>query len=181
MTGVTGVSGATAVSGGVRNLRELLPEFDGMDHTFWRWRQQLQLLRHSYQLDENSTRILIRSRLKERALSWFYSRAEYLTLSMEELLQEMERMFDMRPGKLALRREFESRVWRGNESFCDYYHDKMILANRISIAGDEILDYLIEGVMDQRLQDQACLMNYRTEAELLKAFEKIRPVGRSIN
>lgn len=84
-------------------------------------------------------------------------------------------MFDLRPGKLALRREFESRVWRGGEPFCDYYHDKMILANRIPIAEDEILDYLIEGVMDQRLQNQARMMNYRTGTELLKAFEKVRP------
>lgn len=127
-----------SVSGGVRNLKELLPEFDGTDNAFWRWRQQLQLLRRSYHLDDNSMRILISSRLKGRALSWFYSRAEYLLLSAEELLNEMEQMFDLRPGKLALRREFESRIWKGGESFGDYYYDKMILANRIPILANRI-------------------------------------------
>lgn len=134
-------SGGASIDGGVRGVKELLPEFDGTDNAFWKWRQQLQLIRHTYHLDENSTRILISSRLRGRALAWFHSRAEYLTLSVEELLQEMARMFDLRPGKLALRKEFESRVWKGGELFCNYYHDKMILANRIPIAEDEIVDY----------------------------------------
>jgi len=51
----------------------------------------------------------------------------------------------------------------------------MILANhRIPIAEDEILDYLIEGVTNRRLRDQAHLMNYHTGADLLKAFEKVQ-------
>lgn len=95
-------------------------------------------------------------------------------MTIEELLQEMDQMFDLRPGKLALRREFESWTWKGGEPFCDYYHDKMILVNRIPVAEDEIIDYLIEGVPDQRLQNQARLMSYRTGAQLLKAFEKVQ-------
>lgn len=124
--------------------------------------------------------MLISARLKGRALSWFHSRAEYLTLNIKELLEKMEQMFDLRPGKLALRKEFESRVWEGGESFCEYFHDKMILANRIPIAEDEILGYLLEGVADRRLQNQVRMMNYKTGAELLRAFEKVQPEeGRS--
>lgn len=119
-------------------------------------------------------RTLISSCLKGRALSWFYSRAEYLTLNIEELLKKMEQIFDLHPGKLTLRRKFESRIWRKGEPFYDYYHDKIVLANRIPIAKDEILDYIIEGVTDQRLQDHARMMNYQTRAELLKAL-KVQP------
>ncbi|XP_025265893.1 uncharacterized protein LOC112638423 [Camponotus floridanus] len=162
---------------GVRGIKELLPEFDAADGTFWRWRQQLELLRRTYQLDDNSTRVLIGSRLRGRALSWFYSRAEHVTLGLEDLLREMESMFDLRPGKLSLRREFEARVWKGDEQFCDYYHEKVILANRIPIAEDELLDYIIEGVTDPRLQSQARLMNFRSGGELLGAFEKVARVN----
>lgn len=167
-------SGDSGSLGGARNLKELLPEFSGTENDFWRWRQQLRLLKDSYHLDENSTRVLISSRLRGRALSWFHSKAEYLTLSTEDLLNEMKQMFDVRVSKLTLRKEFEARIWKGGESFCDYYHDKMILAGRIPIGGDEIVDYLMEGIADQRLQSQARLMNYRTSTELLKAFEKVR-------
>lgn len=45
----------------VRSLRELLSEFDATNN---RWRHQLKLLRNSYQLDDNSIKILISSRLK---------------------------------------------------------------------------------------------------------------------
>lgn len=100
-------------------------------------------------MNENSTRILISSRLKGRALSWFHSKVEYLTLDMEGLLKEMEQMFDLCPGRLTLRKEFEARIWRKGESFGDYYHDKIILVIRIPIAEDEILDYIVEGVTDQ--------------------------------
>lgn len=93
--------------GGIRGIKELLPEFDATNGTFWKWKQQLALLTHTYQLDENSARVLIGSRLKGRALSWFYSKPEYITMISEDLLREMESMFDLRPGKLSLRREFE--------------------------------------------------------------------------
>lgn len=49
----------------------------------------------------------------------------------------------------------------------------MILANRVPIAEDELLDYIIEGITDPRLQSQALLMNFQSGAALLKAFEKI--------
>ncbi|XP_018377468.1 PREDICTED: LOW QUALITY PROTEIN: uncharacterized protein K02A2.6-like [Trachymyrmex cornetzi] len=164
----------TSVAGGVRNLRDLLPEFDASDNTFWRWKKQLEFVRNSYMLDDSATKILISTRLKGRALNWFYSRAEYLTLSVEDLLQEMVQMFDSRPSKLTLRKEFEARVWKTEESFCDYYHEKVILANRVPIAEDELLDYVIEGISDMRLQNQTRIMNFQTGTELLKAFEKIR-------
>jgi len=106
-------------------------------------------------------------------LTWFYSRTEHLTLSVEDLLKEMGQMFDSRPGKLTLRRKFETRLWRGDEPFCDYYHENVILANRIPVAEDELLDYLIEGISNTQLQNQARLMKFRSGAELLEAFESV--------
>lgn len=119
-------NGTIPTPGGIKNIKGLLPEFDGTDNAFWKWKQQLQLLIHSYHLDESSMRTLISSQLKGRALSWFYSIAEYLTLNLEELLKKMEQIFDLCPGKLTLRRKFESRIWRRGEPFCEYYHYKMI-------------------------------------------------------
>lgn len=60
-----------------------------------------------------------------------------------------------------------------NEPFCNYYHEKVILINRIPIADDELLDYLIEGITDVQLQNQARLIGFVSKTELLMAFEKI--------
>lgn len=49
----------------------------------------------------------------------------------------------------------------------------MILANRVPVAEDELLDYLIEGVMDVRLRNQARLMRFRSRVEMLEAFESV--------
>lgn len=57
-------------------------------------------------------------------------------------------MFDLRPNKLEMRKQFEDRTWQNNESFCDYYHDKMIMTTRIPIDDGEIVDYLIDGIPD---------------------------------
>lgn len=147
----TAATSPVLATGGIRGIKELLPEFDATDNTFWRWRQQLELLRNFYGLDENSMRILITSRLKGVALTWFYSRAEHVILTVDDLLDKMKQIFDL--GKLSLCRNFESRVWKRDESFCDYYHDKVVLANRVPIVEDELLDYLIDGVTDENLHE----------------------------
>lgn len=163
---------AIAMSGSIGTVKDLLPTFDATDGTFWRWKCQLALLRGTYQLDDNSTSILISAKLGGKALSWFHSRPEYLTLNIEALQKEME-MFDQKQSKLSLRKEFEARVWKRNEPFSNYFHEKLILANRIPVAEDELLDYVIEGITDVQLQNQARIMNFRSKTDLLKAFEKI--------
>lgn len=82
-------------------------------------------------------------------------------------------MFKHRPSKLALRKEFEQRMWQPGESFTEYYHDKIILANRISIDNDEIIDYILDGVPNPRLRDQTRLQQFKEMTELIEAFENI--------
>lgn len=135
----------------VRAIRDLLSEFDGSEGTFWKWEQQIQLLRVSYALDDAATRILISSKLKGRAFEWFHSKPSYLTLGIGDLLTAMREMFDLRQSKLSLRKKFEERTWQTNESFTSYFHDKVILANRVPIADDEVVDYVIDGIPDHGL------------------------------
>ncbi|XP_011879402.1 PREDICTED: uncharacterized protein LOC105568378, partial [Vollenhovia emeryi] len=117
----------------IRSLRDLLSEFDGTGNEFWKWKQQVELLRDTYGLDDNAMRMLISSKLKGKALSWFHSKPEHITSSTVDLLKKMKQMFDHRPSKMALRRDFERRVWQTGESFSEYYHSKVILANRVPI------------------------------------------------
>lgn len=150
-----------------------MPEFDATDNSFWRWRQQLELLRGSCHMDENAMRILITFRLKGFALTWFHLRTEHVTMAIDSLLEEMRQLFNLRPGKLSLRREFKARVWRGDEPFCDYYYDKVALANRLPIAEAELVDYVVERITDLNLRNQARLIGFQTKTALLRAFEKV--------
>lgn len=108
-----GSSGGRSVvsSMSIRAIGDLLSEFH-RDDTFWKWEKQIQLLRTIYNLDDNLMRVLMSSRLKDKALSWFHSKPDHLELSVDNLLNRMKEMFDLRPTKLTLRRNFERRTWQ---------------------------------------------------------------------
>lgn len=80
----------------------------------------------------------------------------------------MKNMFYHRVSKLALRKEFEERVWKRGESFNEYLHDKVILANKVPVEKD-----LVEGIPDPILRDQARIQRLNSKASLLEAFEKV--------
>jgi len=91
-----------------------------------------------------------------------------------ELVDHLRRMFDYRPTKIELRRRFEKRGWRNDESFSDYYYDKVILASKLSIDEDELIDCVIDGIPEIPLRNQARMHRFETKEDLLKAFEQIK-------
>lgn len=58
----------------IQIISALLSEFRGDCDNFETWKRQVELLRATYRLRENSTKILISLRLKDKALSWFQSK-----------------------------------------------------------------------------------------------------------
>lgn len=150
-----------------------MTEFNGAHDAFWRWEKQLQLLKNTYNLDDDSSRILLGIRLRGSALDWFHSKPEHLEMTLAQLLTEMRTMFDHRPTKLTLRRQFEGRQWKPSETFGEYFKEKLTFANRIDVPADELVDYIIEGIPDSLLQNQARIQNFTSKDALLKAFEKI--------
>lgn len=90
-------------------LGELLSEFTGSEGTFWNWQRQLELVRITYNLDDNSTCILISMKLKQRVLQWFHSKPEHLEIPMTELINQMKRIFD-RLMKMKLHRRRKAGV-----------------------------------------------------------------------
>lgn len=131
------------------------------------------MLQISYALDDAAARIVISTKLKGRAFEWFHSKPDHLTFSIENLLKAMKEMFDLRQSKLSLRKKFEERTWQTNESFTSYYHNKIILANRVPIEDDEVVDYVIDGIPDRNLQDQARIMQFESQLDLLIAFKRL--------
>lgn len=155
------------------SIAELLKTFDGTPRDYEAWEGQIKLLREVYHLDDNTAKILVGMRLKGRAYEWFHSKPEYLRLSFDELLRKLRRMFQFQQSKVTLRKKFEERSWNKAESIHEYVHDKIILGNKISVPDDEILEYVIEGIPDVQLRDQARIQLFNNVDALLQAFEKI--------
>lgn len=157
----------------IKIISELLSEYSGVDQDFARWEAQLQLLKNTYELNDNLVKVLIGLRLKGKALTWFHSKPELLGMTALEIIRELKAMYDHRPNKIDLRKQFEARTWQPGETFHDYYHDKIIKANRVPIPEDEILDYVIDGISDVHLRNHARMQSFTSAADMLQAFKKI--------
>lgn len=174
LTENSGTSSHTTISNiNLKAISDLLNDFTGSDNSFDSWFQKLEWIRENYSLNDHMLKILIPSKLKGRALDWFHSKPEHLSLSVNKLKEKMEIMFNQRPNKIALRRDFEKRKWLASEPFSDYYHDKVILANRVPVPEDEVINYIVDGIPDLRIRNQARMHCFKTTKDLLQAFKEI--------
>jgi len=137
------------------DLADLLSEFDGISSSFDTWEKQLKFLKATYHLDDNQTKILMGSKLKKRAFEWFHSKPEYIAMPFEELIKKFKAMFQRRESKAVLRKKFENRTWKRDETFHEYVHEKVILGNRVPVEQEEMLEHVIDGIPDIALRDQA--------------------------
>lgn len=135
-----------------QELKDLIGEFSGNNLDFDRWEKQVKKLLASYDLDDHKAKALVCSRLTGKALKWFHSRTDCVDLSYSDLLRELKKMYGQRPDLLTLRREFEARTWNAGETFADYLHDKVTLANRVPVSDAEIISYIVEGIPSPELR-----------------------------
>lgn len=154
-------------------IAELLATFDDTTGNYETWEKQLRLVKRTYKLDDEHTKILVGMRLKGRALEWLHSRPELIEVSMEALLCELKAMYDHRPSRVLLRKKFEERVWKKGEAFGEYVHQKIILGNLVPIDDEEVVEYIIDGIPDRILRDQARVSGLKTKTALLEAFERV--------
>lgn len=69
---------------------ELLATFDGTAGNYEIWERQLKLLKRTYKLDDEHTKVLVGIRLKGKVAEWLHSRPELIEVSMEALLCELK-------------------------------------------------------------------------------------------
>ncbi|KAK2578095.1 hypothetical protein KPH14_012234 [Odynerus spinipes] len=74
--------------------------------------------------DGDGMKVLICSRLRGRAVEWFHSKAEFIEMSFEGILEEMRKMYGQRVSRVTRKKEFEARIRKKGETFSEYVHDK---------------------------------------------------------
>lgn len=169
-----GGGGATAVShprSSLMAIADLLADFDGSGD-FNTWEKQVRLLKTTYRLNDEYAKILIGMRPKKKALEWFHSKPEFISMSFDGLVGELRMMFGYRQNKVVIRKNFETRIWKRDETFREYVHEKLILGNRVPIGADEIVHYVIDGIPDNVLCNQARMQQFVTTESLLRASKQ---------
>jgi len=66
------------------------------------------------------------------------------------------------------------KIWQSDESFQEYFYEKLILSNKINISQKELLEHLNDGIPDYALRNQEKMQRFSNTAELLHAFKKLQ-------
>ncbi|CAK9814696.1 Gag-Pol polyprotein [Anthophora quadrimaculata] len=159
---------------GVTTVAELLKCFDGKSEDFSSWAKQIQMLQATYRLEDEEVKILMGMRLRGKAQEWMQSRPEFIEMNVGQLLGRCKEMFHHRPSMVIVRQQFQERIWKRGEPFDEYFYDKIIKANRVPVEDQiELVEYLVEGIPDPVLRNQARMQCFNTPDALLRAFEKV--------
>lgn len=162
-----------------RQISDLVPEFRGVGDSIDEWFNRIRVINRVYSVEETVLKLIVIGKLRDSALKWFHSRSDNVFYSLDELMCEMKKIFDTRPNKLELRKQFEKRKWLPDEQFTNYYTDKVVLANKVPVNNEELVEYLIDGFDNSTLQSQARIQNFKTPEEVLNSFSRITKEDRN--
>ncbi|GJQ79226.1 hypothetical protein Trydic_g5470 [Trypoxylus dichotomus] len=76
------------------------------------------------------------------------------------LKSEMVKMFKSREDKITMMKNFKARRWKKSEKFATYFHEKVLLGNRIGLVEDDLINYIIDGM------DKLCLLAHYLQSAL---------------
>lgn len=91
-----------------------------------------------------------------------------------ELSKNLQAAFTVSINVYHLRKQLANRTWSGRERFEEYYQSKRIIAQKLNLPEEELVEYLVEGIEDQTLRNQARIRNFKTVNEMLQAFRSIQ-------
>ncbi|XP_067619868.1 uncharacterized protein [Eurosta solidaginis] len=84
-------------------MLKVLPEFDGKKSVDV-WLTQFENVCNAYTLSDNDKRILLLKKLKGKALQWMHSKPNFVTDSVDTLLDEMQDVLKSKDSKKLLRK-----------------------------------------------------------------------------
>lgn len=157
----------------IKDVSDLLNEYNGSGDDFERWKAEVNLLRDTYELDENAAKVLVGSKLRGKAADWYHSLVEHLATKVDRLLEQMDAMFNQPMSRLEKERLLENRMWEKGETFNDYCLAKVILGNKVPVAEEEMVKYIIDGIPSRALRNQARMHSFSTVIELTKGLRRI--------
>ncbi|XP_070072744.1 uncharacterized protein [Drosophila takahashii] len=156
----------------LNTVKELLPEYNG-DGNINEWLMVVKNVRDVFKVSDDVMRPLICSRLKGKANFWLLSRPSLLSGSIDLILAQLKIFFGTKDNVLEMRRKFENRKWQFGEKFAIYYFDKLTLAQNIAMSAHELVQYLIDGIQNVQLKNQAKLLRFAVPADVLVAFQDV--------
>ncbi|XP_017064178.1 uncharacterized protein LOC108103278 [Drosophila eugracilis] len=170
--GVQRNPGGNAAEMNLNTVRELLPEYNG-DGNINEWLMVVKNVRDVFKVSNDVMRPLICSRLKGKANFWLLSRPSLLAGSIDLILAKLKIFVGTKDNVLEMRRKFENSKLQFGEKFAIYFFDKLTLAQNIAMSVHELVQYLIDGIQNVQLKNQAKLLRFAVPADMLEAFQDV--------
>lgn len=154
----------------LNEISSVLPFFSGVsDENVDYFISVIQHTKTVFAVDDEIMKLVILKQLKGGAQIWSMS-MNLLSKEYGEVIEILKNTFATNENTYVLRKKLDMRKWRSNESFQEYSTEKRILAGPLKLEEEELIDYLIEGIPDQVLRNQARIAHFKTVADLTKAF-----------
>lgn len=119
-------------------------------------------------------KLIVLKHLKGNAQIWSMSQTDLMKMDLQEWFKKMEEFFLVKTSSIELYKQLESRKWRFGESFGEYCSEKQILALPLQLHESSLIEYLIEGIPDLQLRNQARIRNFSRVADIKNAFAFIK-------
>lgn len=155
-------------------LSAILPTFSGNYHEdVNHFLKILNNTKQVLQVNEFTMKLVLIKQLKQKAQTWLFSKADFMLKSYQDLCQELQAVFDV-SNVYQLRTQLAKRTWSGRENFEEYYQSKRIFAQKLNLPEEEFVQYLVEGIEDQTLRNQARIRNFKNVNDVIQAFRLIQ-------
>lgn len=164
----------------LKDVATLIPKFTGSAEddvsTFIR---RLESIERMYSMQQNVLMLAVVAKLEGRAMKWYHSKPEHVEMSFVQFKNALKRMFTCKEDTVTLFRRFESRKLGKSEHFSDYFNEKITLGNKLNLAEEEIITYVIEGFNNPALQVQAKMREFEDLESLLRVMTSITNAERN--
>ena len=157
-----------------KNALEFVPEFDPDLMEFEFWKNSIKAATDCYQIVESDRKLIVHRKIMGRAKTWLQSDHANLFLSSDALLDKMAALFSLAVRKSDSRRRLQERKWSSIEPFTKYCQEKIILANKLKLENEELVDEIIAGVGDVQLEDHLRMMNFADPMAMMAACKDVK-------
>ena len=156
-------------------LNNVLPEFSGNDNeSVQNFRTVVEHFQALVPADEMIWKLALFQKVKGKAREWLYAQPNFAVMTTNEILANLTTIFGIQESRFEKMEKFRRRRWKHEENFVAYYQSKITLATSLNLSPLETVDYLIEGIPDNRLRNQAKMHNFQNPLQLVESFKKIR-------
>jgi len=140
------------------------------------WLISVEQIKELHRWSDNAAIHFAVAKLKGSARIWWNNLSEK-RLSWEDFHQQVLEAFPKCENYADLTRRMVDRRKRNNESYIEYYYEKMALLGKIGFTGQMAIDCLADGITDPFVRSQVRSGVYSTPGKLLEYLSSVNTIS----